>query len=357
MKYLLPIILTAPMLYPLTTTAAEQDEIKVLSLNVWQEGTMIKNGYQAIIDRIVDINPDIITLQEVRNYKDDFQKRLAADLQKRGLTYNVASTYAKYGKEKSAGIGKKGTDDTGILTKYKIIADDSAEKSTRALIDINGQTAAVYSVHLDYLSLAQYEPRGYSGDSYRALPNAITDEKQVLADNARSKRPQQISAVLEDAKALRQKGDVVIIAGDFNEPSYLDWTEKNRNQYGHNGAVIHWTSSKRVADAGYLDTFRTRNPDEQLHPGFTWLANNTEKLHPDIKDPGIDERDRIDFIYIDNSGKLEVVDSKTYGPAGEVVGGARDTAEIESQKIALPANKVWPSDHLGLLTTLRLKDK
>ncbi|WP_297207228.1 endonuclease/exonuclease/phosphatase family protein [uncultured Pluralibacter sp.] len=353
------LFIAIPLLFNVTgARSAEPAEIKVLSFNIWQEGTSIRSGYQAIVDRIADVDPDIVTLVEVRNYKDDFLKRLANDLDKRGLHYHYASTFAKYGKKQTADLNHKGTDDTGILTKYPITAYDSAKKSTRAELDINGRSAVVYAVHLDYQKLAQYEPRGYSGDccAYSANPNIIIDEKKMLAYNAQSKRPAQIRAVLEDADAFRKQKDIVIVAGDFNEPSHLDWTENTRNQYGHNGAVINWTTSSLMTTAGYTDSFRTLHPNEVLNPGFTWLANNTERLNPDIKDPGIDERDRIDFIYVNDNSGLKILSSKTYGPAGEVTGGVRDSGEIESEKISVPAGKIWPSDHLAVLTTFGLTD-
>ncbi|OTA21649.1 hypothetical protein Xbed_00399 [Xenorhabdus beddingii] len=71
----------------------------------------------------------------------------------------------------------------------------------------------------------------------------------------------------------------LIMAGDFNEPSFMDWTEKTKDLFDHNGAVVFWTSSKLLASADYFDTYRVKYPDPVAYPGFTWPANN---LNADI---------------------------------------------------------------------------
>jgi len=38
-----------------------QQEFSVLQINIWQEGTMVPKGYDAIIDEIIDKDPDIVT--------------------------------------------------------------------------------------------------------------------------------------------------------------------------------------------------------------------------------------------------------------------------------------------------------
>ena len=36
----------------------------------------------------------------------------------------------------------------------------------------------------------------------------------------------------------------VIVAGDFNECSHLDWTEATKDLCGHNGVVMPWKNSQ-----------------------------------------------------------------------------------------------------------------
>lgn len=65
--------------------AQKSNEFTVLQWNVWQEGTMIPGGYDAIINEIVRLKPDFVTFSEVRNYnKTNFTARVCASLQERG---------------------------------------------------------------------------------------------------------------------------------------------------------------------------------------------------------------------------------------------------------------------------------
>ena len=43
-------------------------EFTVLQWNIWQEGTMVPGGYDAIVDEIARLQPDFVTFSEVRNY-------------------------------------------------------------------------------------------------------------------------------------------------------------------------------------------------------------------------------------------------------------------------------------------------
>ena len=45
-------------------------EFTVLQWNIWQEGTMVPGGYEAIVDEIIRLRPDFVTLSEVRNYNN-----------------------------------------------------------------------------------------------------------------------------------------------------------------------------------------------------------------------------------------------------------------------------------------------
>ena len=54
---------------PMIAGAMEQKtEFTVLQWNIWQEGTMVPGGYDAIVDEIERLRPDFVTFSEVRNY-------------------------------------------------------------------------------------------------------------------------------------------------------------------------------------------------------------------------------------------------------------------------------------------------
>ena len=56
------------LLFILTLPMTAANDITVLQWNVWQEGTSVKGGYEAIVNEIVRLKPDFVTLSEVRNY-------------------------------------------------------------------------------------------------------------------------------------------------------------------------------------------------------------------------------------------------------------------------------------------------
>lgn len=117
------------------------ETLSVLQFNIWSEGTVVEDGFQGIIDNIINANPDIVTFSEVRNYNDsDFILRLTDALQKEGHNY--------YGNSSTS---------TGIISKHPIVNQeviyplrDDAGSITKAHIDVKGRIVALYAAHLDY---------------------------------------------------------------------------------------------------------------------------------------------------------------------------------------------------------------
>lgn len=125
-------------------------ELKVLQMNIWQEGTMVKGGFEAIADEVARLEPDIVLFSEVRNYHGkQFISRILQALEERGKKY----------------YGENSKLDVGILSKYKIEEqapncplEDDAGSVLKARIRINGRDVVVYSAHLDYTHYACYLP-------------------------------------------------------------------------------------------------------------------------------------------------------------------------------------------------------
>ena len=73
-----------------TSQAAARRPVQftVLQWNIWQEGTLIPGGFEAIVEELVNLQPDFVTLSEVRNYNHvSFTHRLCNALKEKGLTY------------------------------------------------------------------------------------------------------------------------------------------------------------------------------------------------------------------------------------------------------------------------------
>ncbi len=63
-----------------------------------------------------------------------------------------------------------------------------------------------------------------------------------------------------------KKGNLVVLGGDFNEPSHLDWQQNTKDMRDHNGLVINWDCSVLLYEAGFKDAYREIYPDAVTHP-------------------------------------------------------------------------------------------
>lgn len=323
----------------------EGKTIRVLQFNIWQEGTVVEDGFQAVVDEIIRTQADLVCLSEVRNYNNTLlNQRLVEALAAKGFRY-----YA----EKSL--------DSGILSRYPIrqqwdffpVKDDRGS-ITKALIDMEGHQLALYSAHLDYRNCSLYLPKGYDGSTWDELPAPITDTVLIAADNLKSNRDEAIDAFIKDAGIEKQKGRIVILGGDFNEPSFLDWTKETRNLYDHRGVVIKWRNTAELAKAGFVDAYRKMFPDPVTHPGFTFPADNPAvPLKKLAWSPKADDRDRIDFIFYHPDSRLQLRDVKLVGPRGSVVRNER-IQETSSDPFDIPPG-IWPTDHKAVLATFLFK--
>ena len=84
------------------THARKATEVTVLQWNVWQEGSVVPGGFDAIANEIARLKPDFVTFSEVRNYNHtDFSARIMEALKERGETYYSFYSY-----------------DTGLLSRF-----------------------------------------------------------------------------------------------------------------------------------------------------------------------------------------------------------------------------------------------
>lgn len=341
-KHILQVFFILTMWVAFTPIRAAEKELTVLQWNIWQEGTQVKGGYDAIVNEIVRLRPDFVTFSEVRNYHGvDFISKLCKDLEQKGAKYYGFNSY-----------------DSGLLSSVPIT--DSLvvypEKDDHGSIyglhcDWNGHKLAVYTAHLDYLNDAYYDVRGYDGSTWQEIP-IPTSAEEVLRRNALSLRDEAMTAFLEQAAKDEAEGRLVILGGDFNEPSHLDWTEATRYLYDHHGLVIAWPQTQSLEKAGFIDAYREKWPDPLAHPGFTFPADNPAV---DVKrltwTPLADERERIDYLFFKGPG-LRVRDCKIFGPRGCIAYGRR-VPNVGREDFIEPEG-VWPTDHKGLWLSLAL---
>ncbi len=313
-------------------------QLNVLQLNVWQDATQVEGAFDAIVDEIAKHQPDVVTFCEVRNYKGvKFTERLCRELKSKGAVYYTFDCL-----------------DGGIISKYPIEESSILDQTSinRAVIRVGFQKIAVYAAHLDYTHYACYLPRGYDGVTWKERPFPESIE-EILAQNDASKRPQQIKILIEQAEKDLSEDCLIIVGGDFNEPSWLDWQADTKDLYDHQGFVVPWTTTKILDGHGYKDAYRVKYPSAVTHPGFTWVADNADKKVEELAwAPKSDERDRIDFIFYKGKG-IKVLDAAVFGPKGSIVKGQR-IKETSKDKFIEPLG-VWPSDHKGVWVTLKIR--
>lgn len=263
--------------------------VRIMTFNLLVGGVQRGEPLERSAEVIRAGDADIVALQETA---------VSAPLLARKLGYNLA--YFGF--------------DKAILSRFPIVetSDDGAR------IEVSpGREIVVFVAHL--------APYPYGPYDLRDDPT-LTEEKLVsVAEKARGRAAERY---LGSARPLMEDGDPVFLAGDFNEPSSLDWTE----QAARSGLVpmpVAWPVSRALLGAGLRDSYREVHPDPVENPGHTWTpAPGRNEVH-----------DRIDIIYFAGDG-VSVDDSILIGPNDGL-----------SEIVVDP----YPSDHRALVSVFSLR--
>lgn len=338
-RHFLLLGLLSIILFSCNTTNATK-EFKVMQFNIWQEGTVVPGGYEALVSQIIQADADFVTLSEVRNYNDTrFCDRITESLKDSGYVYYSFLS-----------------EDSGLISRYPIKESNTIYplnndegSAYRALIDMDGQEVALYTCHLDYRHCTYYDVYGYSGTTWQKR-EPLLDIDSILADNVESKRDDAMKAIIAAALADRKEGRLVFIGGDYNEPSHLDWTEETKDMYNHQGLVIPWTVATLLDENGFIDTYREIYPNPVTHPGFTFPSANP---YVDIKKllwaAESDERERVDYIHYAPNPNLKLNNIIIWGPKESIKEG--QVVIEESEDVFKIGHGIWPTDHKAVLAT------
>lgn len=307
------------------------ETLRVMQLNVWNSGYGVPGARVMIGDEIKKHRPDIVFLCEC--VKDRIVDDLLAQLKSADLQY----------------YGSRLDGANQVISRFPIVQEALLPSAYKAVLNPdNGQKIVAYSVHLNYRNYACYLPRGYSGETWKKLSEPVTDLEKIVAMNLASGRPEAIRAITADAREHIATGDIVVLGGDFNEPSWRDWGEETKNLYDHNGTVISWHSTALLEKNGFRDSYRELYPNPVTHPGFTYPCDNSAVSAGRLSwAPEADERDRIDFIFY-HPGKLKLERVILLGPQGMIKHGERDLTPT-ADPVSSPKDGRWPSDHRGNL--------
>lgn len=230
-----------------------------------------------------------------------------------------------------------------IFSKYPVIK--TTPKKEGVLIQLpNGEKVWFFNLHLPSGNYGPYVLNNVAGQ-FGSKVLDFSDPKQFA-----SFCEQQRLSRIGDGEGIRfisdfmnaQTGDLpVFVTGDFNAPSHLDWTPEAVKK-GLFPVVVDWPASKKMAELGFLDSFRVLNPDPITMPGFTWTCDPAWQTNINHSGETIVEPfDRIDFAYYKGDG-VNPVKALIYGPMWD------DKCDIQTEGFF--------SDHRSLLVTFSLSN-
>uniref|UniRef100_A0A7E4UXW5 Endo/exonuclease/phosphatase domain-containing protein n=1 Tax=Panagrellus redivivus TaxID=6233 RepID=A0A7E4UXW5_PANRE len=242
--------------------------LRVMTFDTYNTGIHFDQGLYKIVKHILSVDADLIAIQ--RGAMDQILPLLGSRYQ---------------------GYAVDPTDmDVGIITKHEI--DLSTLVHTPASVGfkinlLNSKSVYFHSLHLDPENYGPYNTTTKSG-----------------LDQREEKRVSQIQTLINSpdfqihVQFAASGGIPLIVAGNFESPSHLDWIARTKRLHGD--CVYEWPASKLLSDnASLSDSFRVVNPDPLYVVGNTW-STCYETVY-----------DRIDFILY-NSPKLIPVDSFVY---------------------------------------------
>ncbi|SEW53435.1 endonuclease/exonuclease/phosphatase family protein [Chitinophaga arvensicola] len=280
-----------------TVLPVQPNTVKLLQWNIWHGGVHVGNsGRERVKELLLKTNADIISMQEAYGTQEFLKESLGYQLQTSAPGANLA-LFSRYPLEKH-------------------LSNDNF-KSNTATVQLPGNRKVLignwwlrYAYKHEYTDF--YPIPGFNTDDW------IREDSELAVTDARKNMQQDIDPLLKADASLP-----VILAGDFNSGSHLDWTARAAFLHYGYGPVALPTSKVMLAE-GYRDSYRDLQPDEVTHPGGTFAA-----IYGHL------QTSRIDFIYYKGPG-IKALSSKIIRTAPEI-------------------DDVWASDHSAVLTVFNIE--
>ncbi|AOM76204.1 hypothetical protein BFS30_02900 [Pedobacter steynii] len=271
--------------------------LKVLTWNIWHGGHRYGQtvGLERVIETIKSTNADIVGLVETY-----------------GSGAIIADSLGYYFYLISANLS--------VMSRYPIletIREFQPSNFGGLKLKLSPDKKLIYfNTWLNYLPDVDASIR----QQHKSAPELIREEAPT--------RHAEIKEILKKISPYLKNTDhlPVVMAGDFNMGSHLDWIEETKAI--HYGLAVEWPESLEMLEAGFTDSYRKLHVNPLSDPGLTWglRAAPTTNLY------GL--RDRIDFIYYKGK-ELNPIESRVidYHPV------------------------MFPSDHAALMTVFQLKTR
>lgn len=303
-------------------SAADSPPTTKLRVLVWntEGGT---NGYgpegrQRVLQLIRDTKADVVLWQESYKLKD--QNITLGHWAAKELGWNAWQSNSPH---------------LCIVTPYEMLETFSHQPWHGVgahLKDPQGRTFVAWSIWIDW--------RHFVSRASVDEPE-ITDAQLLELEAEKSSRLRQARDLVKRLETLGHLAldEPLLVGGDWNCPSHLDWTVATAKAFPHRRA-LPLPVSKLIHEKGFQDMFRAVHPDPVAMPGNTWspLFEKRETGEPDPPE-------RIDRLYLKNPAKgpkLHPVRAYTL---------PEDWADARFPRETSP----FPSDHAAVVIELEWK--
>ncbi len=268
--------------------------LRVATQNLWGKPTAV------VLDYFNRIDVDVLCAQECGNLSE-------AEIREKGL---YVHTHINNGQVECS-----------IISRYPF--SGVTPHKYGVYIDLGeGIVALVMNCHGAYKPYGPYQLEGIAYGGYE--PSSDVDK---VVEMNREVRQEMVDKLLEDLASATTS--FISVSGDFNEPSWLDWTEQTRSA-GMTPHALQWPVTCALSKGGLDgDAYRTIHPNPVTHPGYTWTTCPSAK----------DTRDRIDFT-------LYKISSNTAVRSCQIIGESYETSDIVLPSFTF--EKVF--DHRGVRT-------
>ena len=266
---------------------------RVLQWNIWHGGNHVPlQGHDRIVDLIKASKAEIITMEEGYGFQEELAERIGFNLQTPSPKDNLCM-FSRFP------IEKLPTANTFCSNPGIIHMGDGRD----LLVD---DCWVRYSYRPDYT--------GSFPDSGHDVNGWVSEDSILPMADTHRMLEKDINPI------LAKKNMPVILGGDFNSGSHLDWTKKAAKFHFGYGPVP-FPTSRYLLEKGYKDSFREIHPDEVARPEGSFAG-----IYGQL------DFSRIDFLYY--KGQIKAVNSKIVQTSPEI-------------------DDIWASDHSAVLTTFQ----
>ncbi|MGQ0563795.1 MAG: endonuclease/exonuclease/phosphatase family protein [Gemmobacter sp.] len=313
----------SPLLAALATLALPaqaETTLRVMSYNVWGAGANDGKGIAETVAAIKAAGADVVGLQETRVESDPCTAEscpASGESRARALAEALGWAHVHDQTATSPALWAN-----AVISRHPITGVSPGDLGVS--LDVEGRRVWLFNIHLDD---EPYQPYQILGIEYGPAPFVKTAEEAV--DWAKRTRGPALDLLFADM-AVAEGAAAVFVTGDFNEPSYHDWTS-TAVEDGLKPLAVDWPTTSRFFDAGFMDTYRQIWPEPTAKPAYTWTPTYPE-------DATDDHPDRIDFVLVRGQG-VRVTEAAIVGEDGP-----------RSDIVVMP----WPSDHRAVVAAVVL---